>query len=103
MLQRQYSKHMVKQTAAVTFSKVSMLLQYMIHSFKTNCNKVVIQHWNCCLQEHESTSGEHYHISGPKRWSNIFKKFDKQLSNHRKLFSEACYILFYIEICFQRE
>lgn len=40
--------------------------------------KVVAEYWACCLEEHENTSGYHYHasvkLSGPKRWDPVKRK-----------------------------
>ena len=44
--------------------------------------KVVAEYWACCLEEHENTSGYHYHasvrLSGPKRWNPVKKRLHEK-------------------------
>lgn len=44
--------------------------------------KVTVDYWACCREEHESTSGYHYHacvkLSGPKRWGPVKNALTKQ-------------------------
>ena len=49
----------------------------LIDCFQGPSGKVVAEYWACCLEEHENTSGYHYHasvkLSGPKRWDPVRK------------------------------
>lgn len=49
----------------------------LIDSFHGPSGKVVAEYWACSLEEHENTSGYHYHacvkLSGPKRWDPVRK------------------------------
>jgi len=68
----------------ITYSKANMLkfptrnsfAIAVLNSFSLS-GKVVVQQWACCLEEHENTSGQHYHmcikLSGPKRWNPVKK------------------------------
>ena len=66
--------------------------------------KVVVEYWACCLEEHEHTSGYHYHVSvklsGPKRWDAVKKNLSK---NYGMIvnFSEVheCYYSAYQYVC----
>ena len=63
----------------------------VVNSF-TLSGKVTVQHWACCLEEHENTSGQYYHmcfkLSGPKRWNPVKNHL---MSNHQIIvnFSES--------------
>ena len=56
-----------------------------------NSGKVTVDYWACCLEEHENTSGQHYHVgvklSGPKRWNPV-KNLLKERQNVTVNFSE---------------
>ena len=67
----------------ITYSRANMnkfptresFAKAVVDSFSTS-GKIVINHWACCLEEHENTSGQYYHmcvkLSGPKRWNKIY-------------------------------
>ena len=75
----------------VTYSKANMakfptretFAEAVVNSF-TLSGKVTVQHWACCLEKHENTSGQHYHmcvkLSGPKRWNPLKSHL---MSNHQ--------------------
>lgn len=79
------SQNTMRRQYLVTYSKANMIkfptresfAEAVVNSF-TLSGKVVVQHWACCLEEHENTSGQHYHmcvkLSGPKRWSPVKNK-----------------------------
>ena len=83
----------------VTYSKANMtkfptretFAEAVVNSF-TLSGKVTVQHWACCLEEHENTSGQYYHmcfkLSGPKRWKPVKNHL---MSNHQIIvnFSES--------------
>ena len=49
----------------------------VVSAFNSGTGKVQVDHWACCLEEHQS-SGQHYHLcmklSGPKRWKAVKEK-----------------------------
>ena len=95
----------------VTYSKANMtkfptretFAEAVVNSF-TLSGKVTVQHWACCLEEHENTSGQHYHmcvkLSGPKRWNPVKNHL---MSNHEIVinFSEnhETYYTAYKHVC----
>ena len=90
----------------VTYSKADMnkfptresFAGAIVNSF-TLSGKVLVQHWACCLEEHENTSGQHYHmcikLSGPKRWSPVKNKLSStygivvNFSDHHETYYSA--------------
>ena len=75
-------KSTIRRQYLVTYSKANMTNFPMRETFEeavvtsfTLSGKVIVQHWVCCLEEHENTSGQHYHmcvkLSGPKRWNPV--------------------------------
>jgi len=67
----------------VTYSKADMLRfpsremfgQLVESAFNVGKGKVRVEYWACCLEQHEHTSGQHYHVSvklsGHKRWNPV--------------------------------
>ena len=76
---------MTKFPTRETFAKA------IVNSF-TLFGKLTVQHWACCLEEHENTTGQHYHmcvkLSGPKRCNPVKNHL---ISNHQIVvnFSES--------------
>lgn len=66
--------------------------------------KIASEYWACCLEEHENTSGYHYHacvkLSGPKRWNPVKKQllekygivvnFSEQHGNYYSAYKYVC-------------
>jgi hypothetical protein len=71
-----------RRQSLVTYSKADLVKFPTRESFGNalvscfnSTGKVVVLYWACCLEEHEHTSGYHYHasvkLSGPKRWNPV--------------------------------
>ena len=73
----------------------------VVNSF-TLLGKVTVQHWACCLEEHEPISGTRYHVCvkllGRKRWSPVKNHL---MSNHQINVSESqeTYYTLYKYVC----
>jgi len=52
-----------------------MFGQLVESAFNVGKGKVRVEYWACCLEQHEHTSGQHYHVSvklsGHKRWNPV--------------------------------
>ena len=66
-----------RRTYLVTYSKADLVKfptrqgfgEVITEGFNYGNGKVEVQYWACCLEQHENTSGQHYHVcvklSGP--------------------------------------
>ena len=81
---RQLSKNNVRRVYLVTYSRAdqskfstrqSFGEQVVAYFNEKSTTKACVEHWACCLELHENTSGVHYHLcvklSGPKRWKSL--------------------------------
>ena len=81
---RQLSKNNVQRVYLVTYSRAdqskfptrqSFGEQVVAYFNEKSTTKACVEHWACCLELHENTSGVHYHLcvklSGPKRWKSL--------------------------------
>ena len=89
---RNLCKSSVRRVYLVTYSRAdkkkfptrqSFGEQVVTYFNENSTAKASVEHWACSLEQHESTSGEHYHLcvklSGPKRWKSVR---DNMLKNH---------------------
>ena len=77
--------HANRRQYLITYSKADLVkfptresfCDVLISCFNVT-GKVVAEYWACCLEEHENTSGYHYHacvrLSGPKRWDPVKRR-----------------------------
>ena len=97
----------------VTYSKADLIkfptrksfCDALISCFNAT-GKVVAEYWACCLEEHENTSGYHYHasvrLSGPKRWNPVKKRLHEKFWHPSELLRIARKLLFSLQICMQK-
>ena len=57
------------------FSSRKSFREVLVAGLAYGPGNVKLEYWTCCLEQHENTSGQHYHVSvklsGPKRWNPI--------------------------------
>jgi hypothetical protein len=75
-----------RRTYLITYSQVDLSKfptrqsfgEQVVAYFNEGAGKVEVEHWACCREPHDTTSGIHYHLclklSGPKRWKRVKEK-----------------------------
>ena len=70
-------------TYLITYSKADLLKfpcresfgEVVVEGFNYGPGMVKVEYWACCLEQHENTSEQHYHVSvklsGQKRWNPV--------------------------------
>ena len=57
------------------FSSRKSFTEVLVAGLAYGPGNVKLEYWTCCLEQHENTSGQHYHVSvklsGPKRWNRL--------------------------------
>ena len=57
------------------FSSRKSFREVLVAGLAYGPGNVKLEYWTCCLEQHENTSGQHYHVSvklsGPKRWNPV--------------------------------
>ena len=84
-------KEGARRTYLVTYSRADLgkfptrqsFGEQVVAYFNEGSSKVTVEHWACCMENHENTSAVHFHLclklSGPKRWKSVK---DKMTKNH---------------------